>query len=159
MTTAEDSAAAAAHFEALTASIYAVLSAPAAKRDWDGIRDHYHPQATLVRTGIDDEWQTFALTMSLDEYIDNVTELLDGVEFEERELSQSSTVFGNVARIASVYEYRYRRGGEESSGRGVNFFNLVNDGDGWKIINIVWDNEREGLTLEAAGIPVRDEQD
>lgn len=139
-------------FEELTARLYAVLSAPEERRNWASIRDFYHPRATLVRTGIDDEWRTFALAMSLDEYIANVTELLDGVEFEERELHQTVTVFGNVARIASVYEYRYRRGGQESKGRGVNFFNLVNDGEGWKIMNVVWDNEREGVTLEDAGI-------
>ena len=38
------------------------------------------------------------------------------------------------------------------SGFGVNFFNLVNEGHGWKIMNIVWDNEREGLSLSAAGL-------
>jgi hypothetical protein len=37
-------------------------------------------------------------------------------------------------------------------GRGVNFFNLVNEGHGWRIMNIVWDNERDGTSLSAAGL-------
>ncbi len=35
--------------------------------------------------------------------------------------------------------------------RGANFFNLVNEGRGWKIMNILWDNERNGVTLVEAG--------
>ena len=61
-------------------------------------------------------------------------------------------MFGNVARLVSVYEFTSRSSGETRRGRGVNFFNLVNEGHGWKIMNIVWDNERKGLSLVAAGL-------
>ena len=37
-------------------------------------------------------------------------------------------------------------------GRGVNVLNVVNEGDGWKIMNIVWNNEREGLSLNDTGL-------
>lgn len=139
-------------FGEITRRLYAAISAPEKQRDWESIRDLYHPSAQLVRTGLDDAGQPFVLAMTFDEYVANATELLDGVEFCEREVHQDLTVFGNVARLASVYEYEFRKGEDVRGGRGVNFFNLVNDGAGWKIMNIVWDNERDGVTLSDAGL-------
>ena len=142
----------ATEFAELTRRLYDVVSAPAEERDWESIRSLYHPRATLVRTGIGDDGQPFVLAMSFDEYVENANALLERVEFNEVEIEQRVEVFGNVARIASVYEFRFRSDVENHEGRGVNFFNLVNEGDGWKIMSIVWDNEREGLSLTDARI-------
>jgi hypothetical protein len=139
-------------FKAITRRLYEVVSAPPGERRWESIRALYHPRATLVRTGIDDAGQAFVLAMSFDEYVDNVTSLLDGTEFSESEICQEVTVFGNVAQLASVYEFTSRSPKGRKHGRGVNFFNLVNEGHGWQIMNIVWDNEREGTSLNAAGL-------
>jgi hypothetical protein len=139
-------------FEALTARLYEQVGRPRDDAGWDAIRPLYHPRATLVRTGVDDNGKRFALAMTLDEYIANVKQLLADVEFSEVELFQRVDEFGNVARLASVYEFRYRGGGEDRNGRGVNFFNLVNDGRGWQVMNMVWDNERHGLSLHDAGL-------
>jgi len=139
-------------FRDITRRLYEVISQPAGERDWDSVRHFYHPRATMVRTGIGDDERPFVLAMSLDEYIDNATALLEDVEFSEVEVSQEATVFGNVARVASIYEFEYRSGEDVRRGRGVNFFNFVNEGAGWKIMNIVWDNERDGVSLRDAGL-------
>ncbi len=139
-------------FKAITRRLYEVVSAPPGQRQWESIRELYHPRATLVRTGLDEEGHPFVLAMSFDEYVDNVTSLLDSTEFSETEIHQAVTVFGNVARLASVYEFTSRSPEGTRHGRGVNFFNLVNDGHGWQIMNIVWDNERAGTSLTAAGL-------
>jgi len=139
-----------AEFQVLTRQLYEVISTPHDQRDWDAIRPLFHPRATMVRTGLDETGQSFALAMSHDEYIANATELLEGVQFNEIELRQEATVFGNVARLASVYQYSYQSETANDSGRGVNFFNLINEGDGWKIMNMVWDNERPGVSLQDA---------
>lgn len=139
-------------FKALTRRLYEVVSAPPGERHWESIRGLYHPRATLVRTGVDDEGRSFVLAMTFDEYVDNVTRQLNSTEFSETEIRQDVTVFGNVARLVSLYEYESHSSGATRRGRGVNFFNLVNEGHGWKIMNIVWDNEREGISLGAAGL-------
>ena len=139
-----------AEFQQLTQALYEVISAPGDQRDWDAIRPLFHPRATMVRTGLDETRQPFALVMSHDEYIANATELLEGVRFTEIELRLEECVFGNVARLASVYQFSYQSETANNSGRGVNFFNLINEGDGWKIINMVWDNERPGVSLQDA---------
>jgi len=148
MTPGDDAAA----FRDITRRLYDVVSGPAGARDWESVRALYHPRAMMVRTGIDDGGRPFVLAMTFDEYIDNVTDLLAGIEFSESEVQQTATVFGNVARLASIYEYEYRGTDEIRRGRGVNFINLVNEGQGWKIMNIVWDNERDGVSLRHTGL-------
>ena len=134
-------------FRDVTAALYAVVSSPAGERDWDGIRDWYHPDARLVRTGIDDNGEVFARAMSFDDYVADVDIKLAGVDFSEVEVAHDVTIFGNVAQLASVYEYRFKAADTEKSGRGVNFFTFVFDGDAWRIMSIVWDNERDRLSL------------
>ena len=60
-------------FQALTRRIYEVVSAAPGKRDWESIRDLYHPRATMVRTGLTDQGRPFVLAMTFDEYVANVT--------------------------------------------------------------------------------------
>jgi hypothetical protein len=68
------------------------------------------------------------------------------------ELTHEAVVFGNVARLTSVYEFTWRSGTNVRQGRGVNFFTLINDGERWQIMSIVWDNERAGSSLADAGL-------
>lgn len=139
-------------FRDITRRLYEVVSQPAGERDWESVRHFYHPRATMVRTGVGDDGQPFVLAMSFAEYIGNVAALLADVAFSEVEVTQHATVFGNVARVASIYEFEYRSGEDVRRGRGVNFFNFVNEGAGWKVMNIVWDNERDGVSLRDAGL-------
>jgi hypothetical protein len=134
-------------FRELTRALYRVVSAPPEQRDWDGIRHYYHPEARLVRTGLNPDGSPFVKVFTLDAYIENVRQVLDEVRFSEVEVAQESVVFGNVARLSSVYEYTRVTGTETVRGRGVNFFTLVHDAGEWRVMSIVWDNERPGLTL------------
>jgi hypothetical protein len=130
-------------FRALTRALYEVVSAAPGERNWDAIRHYYHPEARLVRTGLNADGTPFVSVFTLDAYIENVRQVLDGVRFSEVEVAQESVVFGNVARLTSVYEYTR----QTVRGRGVNFFTLVHDAGEWRVMSIVWDNERPGLSL------------
>jgi hypothetical protein len=141
-----------ADFRDMTQALYRAVSAAPEHRDWEVVRHHYHPQARLVRTGLDADGSVFARVMSLGEYIENVDTLLKDVQFSEVELSHEAVVFGNVARVTSVYGYTWRSASEQREGRGVNFFTLIHDGVRWQIMSIVWDNERPGLSLADAGL-------
>ncbi len=134
-------------FRELTRALYRVVSAPAEEREWDAIRHYYHPQARLVRTGLNPDGTPFVSVFTLDAYIENVRQMLDGVRFSEVEVAHESVVFGNVARLTSVYEYTRQSANETVRGRGVNFFTLVHDAGQWRVMSIVWDNERPGLSL------------
>lgn len=134
-------------FRELTRALYRVVSAPVEEREWDAIRHYYHPEARLVRTGVNPDGTPFVSVFTLDAYIENVRQMLDGVRFSEVEVAQESVVFGNVARLTSVYEYTRQSANETVCGRGVNFFTLVHDAGQWRVMSIVWDNERPGLSL------------
>ena len=64
---------------------------------------------------------------SLDAYIENVRQLLDAdTRFSEVEIAQESVVFGNVARLTSVYEFTGSLPTDAARSR-VNFFTLVRE--------------------------------
>lgn len=134
-------------FRDYTNKLYDIVSAPEESRDWQAERALYHPDARLVRTGLNEDGTSFAKVMSLDEFIENADEMLAGVEFTETEIGHEARIFGNVAQVASFYEKSLKSDTEEVHGRGVNFFNFIYDGSQWLIMSIVWDNERDGLSL------------
>lgn len=134
-------------FRDFTRTLYEVISAPSGERNWPSARELYHADARMVRTGIGDDGNPFARIMSLDDYIENVEELLRDVTFSEIEISHDVTLFGNVAQLASVYEYQFESAAETRRGRGVNFFTLILHDGRWQIMSIVWDNERDTLHL------------
>jgi hypothetical protein len=135
-------------FRELTRALYRVVSAAPAERNWEAVRDYYHPEARLVRTGVNPDGTPFVRVFTLDAYIENVRELLDAeTRFSEVELAQESVVFGNVARLTSVYEFTWQSPRETRRGRGVNFFTLIRENAKWRVMSIVWDNERPGLSL------------
>jgi len=138
-----------ADFREMTATLYRAVSAPPGERDWAAVRRIYHPETRLVRTGLDPDGKPFAKVMSLDAYIENVEALLADVRFSEVEVGQDASVFGNVARLTSVYEFDWESPSERRRGRGVNFFTLVREDGRWRVMSIVWDTERPGNVLPA----------
>jgi hypothetical protein len=138
-------------FQGFTKKLYKVISTAGPEKDWESIRALYHPDARVVRTGLNEDGSSFAKVMSFDEYIENAASLLADVQFSEIEIEHDARIFGSVAQVASVYESTYKTGAEEMHGRGVNFFNFVYDGSNWLIMSIIWDNEREGLSLAEIG--------
>lgn len=134
-------------FRDITDKLYEIVSAPEGSRDWDAERALYHPDARLVRTGLNEDGSSFAKVMSVEEFIENADDLLRGVDFSETEFRHEARIFGNVAQVASYYEKTLKSDTEAIKDRGVNFINLINDGSKWLIMSIIWDNEREGLSL------------
>lgn len=134
-------------FRDFTRKLYEIISSPGPDRDWDAERALYHPDARLVRTGLNEDGSSFAKVMSVDEFTENADELLAGAEFSETETRHEARIFGNVAQVASFYEKTFKSKSEEVHGRGINFFNFIYDGSRWLIMSIVWDNEREGFSL------------
>lgn len=139
-------------FRDYTSKLYEIVSTPGPDRDWEAERALYHPDARLVRTGVNEDGSSFAKVMSLDEFIENADSLLADVDFSEIEIEHEARIFGNVAQVASAYEKVFKTGTEEIRGRGVNFFNFIFDGSNWLIMSIIWDNERDGLSLADIGL-------
>ena len=128
---------------------YATISGPAGPRDWSRERALFHPQARLMRTGVDEAGRPWIRVMSVDEYVEDTTPFFAANDFHEIEVARRVDRFGNWAHARSVYEARRSPGDPELLKRGVNSIQLFHDGERWRVVSVLWDNERPGLEVPA----------
>jgi hypothetical protein len=123
--------------------MYAMISGPAGPRDWSRQANCFLPEARQVRTWVDEQGRQQKLSMTLDEYQANTTPFFDANAFFEVETSRRIDLFGNIAHVWSGYEARRALGDAEPERRGINSIQLFNHPEqGWRIIHMIWDNER-----------------
>jgi hypothetical protein len=131
-------------------TVYAMISGPAGPRDWSRHYDYFHPDCRQIRTGMGDDDKPWATILSPEEYRENTTAHFNENAFYEIELNCEVRVFGNMAHAWSSYEARTRLDIDEPERRGINSIQFFKDVSGrWRIISMIWDNEREGLGLPA----------
>ena len=133
--------------DSLIEEFYAIISGPAGPRDWSRERAILHPQARLMRTGADESGQPWIRVMSLDEYIADTAPFFAAGDFHEIEVARRVDRFGNWAHVRSVYEARRSPGDPELLKRGVNSIQLFHDGERWRVVSVLWDNERPGVEV------------
>ena len=123
--------------------MYAMISGPAGPRDWSRQAKCFLPDARQVRTWIDEQGRAQKLSMTLDEYSANTTPFFAENAFYEVETDRRVDVFGNIAHVWSHYEARRSTSDNDVERRGINSIQLFRDPDrGWRIIHMIWDNER-----------------
>lgn len=123
--------------------MYAMISGPAGPRDWSRQTNCFLPEARQARTFLDQDGQPAMLAMGLDEYRENVTPFFMTNPFYEVETSRRIDLFGNMAHVWSHYEARTSPDDADVERRGINSIQLFRHSElGWRIINMIWDNER-----------------
>ena len=123
--------------------MYAMISGPAGPRDWSRQANCFLPEARQVRTWVDEDGRPQKLSMSLDEYSANTTPFFAEHAFYEVETERRIDQFGNIAHVWSHYEARRSPDDSDVERRGINSIQLFNHPDlGWRIIHMIWDNER-----------------
>lgn len=134
--------------DVLTA-LYATISGKPEERNWPLATTLFHPHARMVRTRLDDSGVPIAFSFSVPEYQENAREYLKDTPFYEIEIARRTEYFGNLATVFSAYEARRAPVDGEFIKRGMNMIHLYNDGARWWIMHMIWDDERDGLTLPA----------
>jgi hypothetical protein len=128
--------------------MYAMISGPKGQRDWSRQANCFHPDARQIRTGVDEEGRSWAKMMGLDDYARDTTPFFAANDFYEVEIARRIDLFGNVAHVWSAYEARTSPDDDEPERCGINSIQLFKDPEkGWRIINMIWDNERDGVKL------------
>lgn len=123
--------------------MYAMISGPTGPRDWSRQANCFLPDARQVRTWVDDQGRPQKLSMTLAEYEANTTPFFAENDFYEVETKRRIDRFGNMAHVWSHYEARRTPDEEPPERRGINSIQLFKDPDqGWRIIHMIWDNER-----------------
>jgi hypothetical protein len=123
--------------------MYAMISGPAGPRDWSRQRNSFLPQARQVRTWVDEQGTAQFKMMGLEEYARDTSAFFAENAFYEIETARRIDVFGNMAHVWSNYEARTSLDDVKPERRGINSIQLFRHPvEGWKIISMIWDNER-----------------
>ncbi|RNF83743.1 hypothetical protein EER27_10245 [Lysobacter psychrotolerans] len=71
-----------------------------------------------------------------------------GRSFYELEVQNIIEVFGNIAHAFSTYEAWEDAEKTKFVKRGINSIQFYNDGQSWRIVSMIWDDERPGLVMD-----------
>ena len=130
--------------DAIITATYDVISGPGdKKRDWNRERSLFYPGARLIptatvagRNDVDLEPQI----LDAESYIARAEPVLQK-GFYEKEVARRTEQFGRIAHVWSTYESLHDPSDPEPFMRGINSFQLFNDGSRWWILSIYWQHE------------------
>jgi len=138
-----------ASLDSIMKAVYDVISGDAGKaRDWDRFRSLFYEGARLIPTSKDAK--TGAITahaLSPDDYVKRVEPFFAKQGFFERETARRVETYGAVTHVFSTYESRHGAADKTPFARGINSFQLFNDGKRWWVITIYWQAETPELPI------------
>ena len=125
----------------ILAAVYDSISGPAGPRDWNRFRSLFYPGAHLIPTFVDPKTQKpGARFLTPDEYAQRGQAFFDKEGFFEVSVANRIEQWDRIAHVWSTYESRHAKG-EKPFARGINSFQLFNDGSRWWVVNIYWEGE------------------
>jgi hypothetical protein len=131
-----------ASIDAIMKAVYDVISGDAGKkRDWDRFRTLFHKDARMIPSGKNKEGVFGARAYTPEEYITRSAPFMEKEGFHERELARQTDVYGNIAQVFSTYHAFHKKDDKTPFLRGVNSFQLLNDGTRWWVLTIYWQAE------------------
>lgn len=125
--------------------LYSAISGPAGPRDWARHKAAFHEDSRQMRTWVDADGKPAIKIMNRDEYAADTAPYFAENDFYEIETARKINVLGNIAHVWSIYEARRSPDSAELDRRGINSIQLYKDADGWRIMSMIWDNERPGV--------------
>lgn len=131
-----------ASIDSIMKAVYDVISGDEGKaRDWDRFRSLFHKDARLIPSGKNKETGVVSATsLSPEDYIKRAEPfLMKG--FHEREKARRIDQYGNIAQVFSTYESFHKSDDKTPFMRGINSFQLLNDGKRWWVVTIFWQAE------------------
>lgn len=132
-----------ASIDAIMKSVYDVISGGAGeKRDWDRFRTLFHKDARMIPSGKNSQTGVFgARALTPEDYIKRNEPFFAKEGFFERELARHTEIYGNIAHVFSTYEAFKTPLDKKPFMRGINSFQLLNDGKRWWVMTIFWQAE------------------
>jgi hypothetical protein len=131
--------------DAIMSAVYDVISGPAGqKRDWDRMRSLFVPGAHLIPVAPDKAGVYGTQMYDVDGYVGRASSYFEKAGFFEREVARKIEVYGQIAHVFSTYESRHKADDAAPFERGINSFQLMNDGTRWWVVNIFWEGETAG---------------
>jgi heme-degrading monooxygenase HmoA len=91
--------------------------------------------------------------LSPDEYAANSGAALEQNGFFEIEVARTVEQYGQIAHVFSTYESRRNASDAEPFARGINSFQLFNDGARWWVVTIYWQQESPAAPIPSKYLP------
>ena len=133
---------------AVVDEMYAMISGPKGPRDWSRQANCFHPAARQIRTSLDEIGRPVMKMMSLEQYARDTAPYFASNDFYEVEIGRRIDLFGNIAHVWSAYEARRSPDDAKPERRGINSIQLFRTAEArWRIVAMIWDNEREGVEV------------
>ena len=129
--------------DAIMKAVYDVISGDAGKaRDWDRFRSLFHKDARLIPSGKNPQTGVIgARVLTPEDYVRTSGPFLEKNGFHERELARHVDMYGNIAQVFSTYHAFKNAADKDPFMRGINSFQLLNDGKRWWVVTIYWQQE------------------
>jgi hypothetical protein len=134
--------------DAVLHAAYDSISGPAGPRDWNRFRSLFLPQARFTQVGEAPDGSKFVISWGVEEFIRDAGTIFSKDPFYENAIVNLPERYGGMAQVLSSYESKRTPEGKAFE-RGVNSFQLLNDGKRWWIVSIFWDSERPNNPLPA----------
>ncbi len=134
--------------EAIVGAAYESISGPAGPRDWNRFRSLFLPQARFTQVGKGSDGSTFIVSWNEEEFIRDAGTVFAKDPFYENGLVNQPQTYGGMTQVLSSYA-SHRSRGDKPFERGVNSFQVLNDGKRFWIVSIFWDSERPDNPLPA----------
>jgi hypothetical protein len=140
--------------ESTVKAVYEVISGPAGhKRDWDKMRSLFQPEARMIAVGKTRTGEVRKAVLTVEDYIKQSGPILEERGFFEKEVSRKVERYGNIAHVFSTYEARTKADDLEPFMRGINSFQLWNDGKRWWVVTIYWQSEDPSTPIPTPYLP------
>jgi hypothetical protein len=145
-----------ASVDAIIAALYdANTNMVDTKRDPDRFRSLFYPEVRFNSTLVNPASQTARLTTwTIDDYVRIAMGGRPRGGFSEREIARKTDSFGHIVQVFSTYR-TYRDSADKKPIRGINSFQLFNDGTRWWILNVLWDTEQPGQPIPSIYVPTK----
>jgi hypothetical protein len=133
--------------EHLIAALYDVISGEAGKRDWDRFRSLFYAGARLIPSGRNPQGASGARVLTPEDYVTRGQAVFDKEGFFEKSISNRMESWDRIAHIWSTYESRHAKDDPKPFARGINSFQLFDDGSRWWVLSVFWEGEDANHSL------------
>jgi hypothetical protein len=115
---------------------------------YDQLQELFYGDGKLMNSNFDQP-----LEFTVQSYIQAIMHQIDDGNarfFSQQEISDVTEVFGKTAQRISVYEYTFEAETTQSWKRGVNYMQFILIDGQWKIVSMLWNDEKEELRIPEA---------
>lgn len=125
--------------DAIITAVYDVISGDAGEaRDWDRWHTLFADGATLSAIARRPDGTIGRVIMTPESYVERSGAVLERDGFVEAEIGRVTEEYGLLAHAFSTYESYRNRSATEPFARGINSFQLMNDGERWWVVSVFW---------------------